>query len=119
MGRDLGYFAAFFSRRARENDYLWGRLHAADRLVDIVASAAPAAIHASTLDIDQLKARLFRAILRAERPYLDHIPDLFTDLEREIDIRFGSNGKATAPDTNARAPEGNHSESHRNVSQGR
>ncbi|MDP2150653.1 MAG: patatin-like protein [Parvibaculum sp.] len=89
MGRDLGYFAAFFSRRARENDYLWGRLHAADRLVDIVASAAPAAIHASGLDLDQLKARMFRSILKAELPFLENIPDLFNDLEREIVIRFG------------------------------
>ncbi|MEX0838741.1 MAG: patatin-like protein [Parvibaculum sp.] len=98
MGRDLGYFAAFFSRRARENDYLWGRLHAADRLVDIVASAAPAALHASDLDLHQLKARLFRAILKAERPFLENVPDLFDDLEREIGIRFGEEiAKEKAP----------------------
>jgi len=104
MGRDLGYFAAFFSRRARENDYLWGRLHAADRLVDIVASAAPAAIHASDLDLDQLKARLFRSILKAELPFLENIPDLFNDLEREIGIRFGEESareKAAAVDVRA------------------
>jgi hypothetical protein len=84
MGRDLGYFAAFFSRRARENDYLWGRLHAADRLVDIVASSAPAAIQ-----------KLFRSILKAERAHLQHVPELFADLERELKIRFGDEA---APD---------------------
>lgn len=97
MGRDLGYFAAFFSRRARENDYLWGRLHAADRLVDIVASSAPGAIAKSGLDLDQLKARLFRAILKAERAHLEHVPELFADLEREIRIRFGEEVASAEP----------------------
>ena len=102
MGRDLGYFAAFFSRRARENDYLWGRLHAADRLVDIVASSAPAAIRKAGLDLEQLKARLFRAILKAERQHLEHVPELFADLEREIRIRFGEE-KAPAAETHGEA----------------
>jgi patatin-related protein len=102
MGRDLGYFAAFFSRRARENDYLWGRLHAADRLVDIVASSAPVAIAKAGLDLGQLKARLFRAILKAERKHLDHVPELFADLEREIRIRFGEE-KAPAADEHGEA----------------
>lgn len=97
MGRDLGYFAAFFSRRARENDYLWGRLHAADRLVDIVASSAPAAIAKAGLDLDQLKARLFRAILKSERAHLEHVPELFADLEREIRIRFGEEDASAEP----------------------
>ncbi|MEQ8327163.1 MAG: patatin-like protein [Parvibaculum sp.] len=98
MGRDLGYFAAFFSRRARENDYLWGRLHAADRLVDIVASSAPVAIQKSGLDLSKLKARLFRSILKAEKAHLDHVPELFADLEREIRIRFGEEEAPPAED---------------------
>ena len=36
----LGSFAAFLSRSYRENDYLLGRLHAIDRLIDIVYDAA-------------------------------------------------------------------------------
>jgi len=88
MGRDLGHFAAFFSRRARENDYLWGRLHAADRLVDIVASAAAPNVAASGIDLPKLKGRLFRAILAAEKPHLGAVPDLVRDLEREIATRF-------------------------------
>ena len=39
-GIRFGSFGAFFSRASRENDYLWGRLHAADRLIDIVCDAA-------------------------------------------------------------------------------
>lgn len=101
MGRDLGYFAAFFSRRARENDYLWGRLHAADRLVDIVASSAPAAIAKSGIDLTRLKGRLFRAILKAERPFLENVPELFADLERELKIRFGEE----SPPVAATSPE--------------
>mgnify|MGYP003626586761 CR=1 FL=1 len=107
MGRDLGYFAAFFSRHARENDYLWGRLHAADRLVDIVASSAPVAIQKSGLDLAQLKARLFRSILKAEKPHLENVPDLFADLEREIQIRFGKEktpAETQAPEDTAETP---------------
>jgi hypothetical protein len=33
LGARLGHAYAFFSRKARENDYLWGRLDAAERLV--------------------------------------------------------------------------------------
>lgn len=101
MGRDLGYFAAFFSRRARENDYLWGRLHAADRLVDIVASSAPAAIANSGIDLAQLKAKLFRSILKAEQPFLANVPELLADIEREIRIRFGEEDRSAEEETQA------------------
>ncbi|MBB3032886.1 patatin-like protein [Alteriqipengyuania lutimaris] len=33
-------FGAFFSRAYRENDYLWGRLHGCERMVDIVLSTS-------------------------------------------------------------------------------
>src|SRR3546814_6552377 len=36
-GIEFNSFGALFSRAYRENDYLWGRLHGADRLIDIVA----------------------------------------------------------------------------------
>ena len=39
-GIGFAHFAAFFSRAYRENDYLLGRLHALDRLIDIVCDAA-------------------------------------------------------------------------------
>ena len=88
MGRDLGHFAAFFSRHARENDYLWGRLHAVDRLVDIVVSAGLGP-NASADRFKPIKARLFRAILEAERPFLSSVHDLMADIERDITTKFG------------------------------
>jgi patatin-related protein len=76
-GWQLNAFAAFFSRAYRENDYLWGRLHAAERLVDIVASAVPE----SSLDAQAWKRLLFEAILAAERPRLTAVEPLFDELE--------------------------------------
>src|SRR3546814_7797837 len=37
-GTELYNFGAFFSRAYRENDYLWGRLHGAERMVDLICS---------------------------------------------------------------------------------
>ena len=37
-GIEFYNFGAFFSRAYRENDYLWGRLHGAERMIDIVCS---------------------------------------------------------------------------------
>ena len=54
------HFGAFFSRAFRENDYLWGRLHAVDRLIDIVCdSAGPDAI--AELDVPGSEASSLRA----------------------------------------------------------
>src|SRR3546814_161786 len=41
-------FGAFFSRAYRENDYLWGRLHGAERMIDIIVSTLPATDRKST-----------------------------------------------------------------------
>lgn len=101
MGRNLGHFAAFFSRRARENDYLWGRLHAADRLVDIVASAGATSAAAPSTDFTNLKMRLFRAILKAEAPHLASVPDLIADIEREIALRCSQITASGAAETKA------------------
>src|SRR3546814_11990842 len=40
-GIQFNSFGAFFSRTYRENDYLWGRLHGAERLIDILVSTLP------------------------------------------------------------------------------
>ncbi|UAJ10740.1 patatin-like protein [Polymorphobacter megasporae] len=82
-GTQFNSFGAFFSRAYRENDYLWGRLHAADRLIDIVVSTVDDAI--DPVRIAALKKKAFDAILDAERPFLTAIPDLFATLRREID----------------------------------
>ena len=69
-GSQLNAFGAFFSRSYREHDYLWGRLHAAERLIDIVASSLPDDAMLSKPRLTEIKAAAFRAILDAERPLL-------------------------------------------------
>lgn len=79
-GIQLNSFGAFFSRSYRENDYLWGRLHGADRLFDIVISSAGLDPGATAT----LKRELLHAVLAEERPRLLNIQDLFETLQHEI-----------------------------------
>ena len=83
-GIQFNSFGAFFSRAYRENDYLWGRLHGADRLIDIVVSALPDGASLPSGMAARLKREAFRAILAEERGRLKAIPALFDSLEREI-----------------------------------
>lgn len=78
-GARLNAFGAFFSRAYREHDYLWGRLHAAERMIDIVASASQ-----SPPDLGPFKARAFAAVLAAEREHLLHSADLIARLEAAL-----------------------------------
>lgn len=69
-------FGGFLSRTARENDYFWGRVHAIDRLIDIVASTInPDRIDAYP-DFAAFKKRAFEAMLRQETQRLSRIPDV-------------------------------------------
>lgn len=77
-------FGAFFSRGYRENDYLWGRLHGADRLVDIVLSALPAHRALPPGMAAELKRHLFLAILEEEEQRLTAVPWLFEQIRAEI-----------------------------------
>jgi len=83
-GLQFNSFGAFFSRAYRENDYLWGRLHGADRLVDIVNSTLPDDMRLAPDTIAALKRDAFRAILAEEKGRLTKIDALFADLDREI-----------------------------------
>jgi hypothetical protein len=83
-GTQFNSFGAFFSRAYRENDYLWGRLHGADRLIDITVSALPRGTRLPAGAVASLKREAFRAILEEERPRLTNIENLFAELEREI-----------------------------------
>jgi patatin-related protein len=49
-GKGLFHFGAFFSRRGREGDYLWGRLDAAERLIKLLLDVRrePSALSAGT-----------------------------------------------------------------------
>ncbi len=81
-GIEFNSFGAFFSRAYRENDYLWGRLHGAERLIDIVCSTLPT--HPDAAIIAKVKEQAFHAILDEESLRLSAIPELFETLRREI-----------------------------------
>jgi len=83
-GIQLNSFGAFFSRAYRENDYLWGRLHGADRLIEIVVSALPSGTHLPAGLVAGLKRDAFRAILAEERGRLKAVTPLLDALEAEI-----------------------------------
>jgi patatin-related protein len=81
-GIEFNSFGAFFSRSYRENDYLWGRLHGAERLIDIIASAMPNPVTPSHIAATKYDA--FIAILDEEEPRLTRIQPLFAEIRREI-----------------------------------
>ena len=83
-GRALGNFAGFFSRSYREHDYLLGRLHAVDRLIDIVCDAAGINRFSDEINIVEAKKRAFSAILQAEKTQLNGSHDLKAALRRSI-----------------------------------
>ncbi|MBV1933429.1 MAG: DUF3376 domain-containing protein, partial [Parvibaculaceae bacterium] len=88
----------FFSREARENDYLWGRLHGADRLVDIVMSSVPFSAEDMNINIDELKQKLFQSILDAEAPYLGKSAALIDTLRVEIHTSPETSHRTNAAD---------------------
>ena len=84
-GVEFYNFGAFFSRAYRENDYLWGRLHGAERMIDLVASsladggeALPAA------EIARIKRAAFLAILDEEETRLTADPSLVSGIRAEV-----------------------------------
>ena len=82
-GTALMSFGAFFNRAWREHDYLWGRLNAADRCVDVLISAIGPRL-SEPIDADRLRADLFRAILESEAPHLTADPDLVPGLRERV-----------------------------------
>ncbi len=83
-GIGFNHFAGFFSRRYRENDYLIGRLHAVDRLIDIVCDAAGIDLQRDGIDVLALKRRAFERILNAEEHHLIHSKELIAAIRRCI-----------------------------------
>ncbi|MBX3595141.1 patatin-like protein [Sphingomonas sp.] len=83
-GIQFNNFGAFFSRAYRENDYLWGRLHGAERLIDILLSALPANAALGPGRATAIKRAAFHAILDEEESRLTAIPALFAQLRAEI-----------------------------------
>lgn len=83
-GIEFNSFGAFFSRAYRENDYLWGRLHGADRLVDIIASTLIGDMAMTGAELAAFKRDAFRAILDEEEPRLTRMAGLIADLRSEV-----------------------------------
>src|SRR5690606_34402088 len=81
-GTALMHFGALFSRAFRENDYLLGRLHAIDRIIDIVCDSAGADA-LSGIDVAALKRRAFDVVLRAEEAHLPHARALIDRLRAD------------------------------------
>ena len=96
-GTQLNSFGAFFSRAYRENDYLWGRLHGAARLVDIGGSPLPDHQTIAPERLRGIKARAFAAILNAERAVLTSIPDLIESLDADIAVLLATSAGPTSP----------------------
>ena len=86
-GVEFNSFGAFFSRAYRENDYLWGRLHGADRLIDIVASSVAGDGALAGGDLKAIKRRAFHTILDEEEARLPKVKALIDELRSEIGTR--------------------------------
>jgi patatin-related protein len=82
-GVTKGHFGAFFEREYRENDYLWGRLDAAERLLWILFDRESVARYAERTVPDHAVAA-FRAILDEERSALASVGPLLQDVETQI-----------------------------------
>ena len=87
-GIQFNSFGAFFSRAYRENDYLWGRLHGAERLIDIIASALPPGSAFPREILADFKRRAFLAICEEEQAILTTDPDLIPRIRAEIEAAF-------------------------------
>lgn len=83
-GIQFNSFGAFFSRAYRENDYLWGRLHGAERMIDITVSTLPSDARMKPGRVAAIKRAAFLAILDEEEPRLATATDLIATLRTEI-----------------------------------
>ena len=77
-------FGGFLSQGARENDYLWGRIHGIDRLIDLVASAIDPMQTDEFPDIAALKKRAFKAMLQQEADRLPSIPQVLESVSAAV-----------------------------------
>ena len=83
LGATFAGFGGFLNRATRENDYLWGRLHAVDRLFDILSSTLPNTIR-TTIDLHALKKAGFECVMAEEGERLRLVPDLVSRLRAAI-----------------------------------
>ncbi|WP_408591142.1 patatin-like protein [Novosphingobium sp.] len=85
-GVEFFHFGAFFSRAYRENDYLWGRLHGAERMIDLIASTADQPLDNAVLRL--IKRDAFLAILHEEKARLHAEPGLVERVIGEVETAF-------------------------------
>jgi len=83
-GTELFNFGAFFSRSARENDYLWGRIHASNRLVDFLIDAAGKNSLPDDFDMDAFKCKLINKILDSEESHMEQSAELIKELRAKF-----------------------------------
>jgi len=88
-GVEFYNFGAFFSRAYRENDYLWGRLHGAERMIDLVSSALPGAEPMTAQELKAFKREAFLAILTEEEKRLKADPGLVAGIRAEVEKAMG------------------------------
>jgi patatin-related protein len=77
-GIGLHHFAAFFKRAYRENDYLWGRLDAAERMISILLTPEHP-------EFERWCKRAFAAILEEEKEGLPTVSSLIEHVGQQID----------------------------------
>ncbi len=85
-GTEFYNFGAFFSRAYRENDYLWGRLHGAERMIDLIASALPRGMVLDPEDMTRFKREAFLAVLDEEEGRLKADPGLVAKVRAEVEV---------------------------------
>lgn len=78
-GVAFGHFGAFFERKDRENDYLWGRLDTAERLIKLLVERYDA------VSARDWCKRAFLAVLEEDGPALRHVRTLVEDLQAAAD----------------------------------
>ena len=86
-GTELFNFGAFFSRAYRENDYLWGRLHGAERMVDLICSTLDSEMN--PMHCIRFKRDAFLAILDEELDAARIKPELLVSLRDEVVAQLG------------------------------
>lgn len=86
-GIEFYNFGAFFNRDYRENDYLWGRLHGAERMIDLLASTANGGMPAERLRA--AKRAVFLAVLEEEELAGRCQRGLIDQIRMEVHERMG------------------------------
>jgi patatin-related protein len=79
QGTAFGHFGAFLEAGWRQNDYLWGRLDAAERLVRLVINDPQ-----KEADVSRYCKRLFEAIVAEEEEHLPDAAETVKDVRERI-----------------------------------